>query len=405
MSAVGLIDDSLASEVVSLYRSRKPHDLLRWNCQGAIETTVLLMTDKVKIASRLKPHRVRFESEHASAFGALHGGLVKAKLAVRSGVNDHDRGAALAATGAWAAEHPAELRRAYAELDAMPQFAAFAEQHRRYNWGPSRDGLIFDEEFVPALAAATGEPDGALRRLFEATRTAAFMDRVKAPAQDAHPDTELLRRLYFMSAMLRALARERLARELGWQVLHHPYRDPILPALATPAADVTPTAAATYLAMIVVANGFTDAPHEQRIADWVTMVARTRALLRDDSLRRFDAERDDAFAYAVRAAGFLGIAKVPEAFGKLADGVVSLGIAKAGALLIRSFTSFDVEPLLDAAAVLYPFVDVSRRAVTAANAHAARRDVERVGGDAMHWEAQRRIAAQAAGRFERHAAR
>lgn len=306
---------SLLYEVAALYSHPGAREPLRWNWEGALEATAFLMTGTVNVTPGLQsaPIETLRQFQALDAAIARSEGLRRPRPRVPKAVRARLGGE----TTRWALENAPSIRRRYAALERTDQFTEFAEQHRSNNWLAHPAGGVFTRELIGPLAAITETAPAELDRLWQRTVDEDYIARIRRRAPfDPGDEIALLRKLYFLSSLIRTHYREALAREENWQVLHHRFQETILDELETERYELDFEPPVAKLTRIIVASGFTEPNAAQRIDKWVNAVAEVNRRIRRDpawlETSQSDAGSDDARSerIAFRAAHDLGIGGV-----------------------------------------------------------------------------------------------
>jgi len=196
-----------------------------------------------------------------------------------------------------------------------------------------RLGGLFNVSFIPQIALVLGRDEAHWHALWRLTCDPKWIsEQVRNPYGGA--DFSDVADAYLLAALLRGLYHDYLARDSGGQIIHHPFRAPVLtPLRNTSAVDFSVHNTERFLATITIASAFAEKSMERRIELWASNVHNAHKAFVEGSMDLDPKDYEDvALEVSLRNAK---VARI-RGYGKWLDAVLRLGEA-LGVGVLTSF--------------------------------------------------------------------
>ncbi len=331
---VGLVDNTCLYEVVRTLSYRSPEECPRWAWKSAVETTCLIVGSQ---HLRLAPSPTK-DGAASGSFGKVLAGLADVLGTVES--TAEVQSAARTNTKRWARGQSVNIRETYHTLMTQDSdFDQWLEWFIGKVWEEhsKRLGGLFDPAFIPQISAIIEISNLDAHKLWEISTDT----RIVKELAERQPDSEVfhaLRDAYVVSALLRGRYHDNVARKSGWQIMHHPLRNQVLPrVLARERREYQISSPESYLANIIVASAFS-LRRSSRLELWTSNVISARRAWRAGAVDLYPKNNDDlALKAAVRAAREVDIRCHAEMLDRILDIAASLGVGALTSVTLSSW--------------------------------------------------------------------
>lgn len=338
----GWIDSMSITQVVQAFEVW-PRDSLPfgWYVPATV-TTLLICTDNIGLAPGLSSSKI----VSSGPIGLATRQLIRSGVLSRPAFADSTRKLAVSQTQQRVGRYFDRLRNQYHRLLEQYSedvqgwmdwsiYSAWVEHAQNF-------GSLIDAEFIPQLARILDATEKDLRDLQKSINSPDVVrDLVRR-----QPDTDTFNMTYdcfLLGALLRGLYHDYLARQSGQQVAHHPFREALLPKMATESLAYEETNVESYLTNIVLHSALSENKLESRLIRWADNIGRIRAANRPGYEIIDLRPREDpnlAKKEAVRAAKTVGIDVYQRWFQEGANAIPALGVAAAGSFLLHPYAGF-----------------------------------------------------------------
>lgn len=337
--AEGYIQGASVYEVVSVLSTAKPEQNYQWAWQSAIEVScALIATDHIKLAPSPSGQGIA-----SGLYANLLTGL--AGVVARNRPADSLKEAARRKTNRWARENMTSIRQMHQDLKRdQENFDKWLSWNTLGVWtehAQRMEGLV-DPQFIPRIAAILELPKYDLERICRLTRDPQKVADY-ARRQDAE-EVVILKDAFVLSALIRGRYYDYIAKESGWQILHHPIRQAVLPSVKrTQTEEFCLSNTAQYFSNVMLAAAFAESNPTRRVTMWAENVCKARlALLRQAIELPLKYSDDAAVDAAVDAAKEAGIVTYSPRMSTMLDEVLSATVAVGiGALTSFYLTGWD----------------------------------------------------------------
>ena len=170
----------------------------------------------------------------------------------------------------------------------------------------------------------------------------------KQPNSD---EFRLAKECFLLGYLIRGLFHDYLAKEKANQVLHHPFRNVLLPRVQAKPMTFEQHTVEAYLTNIVLHSALRVRTLEARLKRWADNICLIRKLLRPDN-KRIDILKDDpssAFAEALRGAKVAGVKVHSPTLEEFINVFGAAAITYATSFVLSPYTAFGVGSLTYAA--------------------------------------------------------
>ena len=151
---------------------------------------------------------------------------------------------------------------------------------------------------------------------------------------------ELAKSAHVLSIMFRGRFHDVVARETNLQVLHHPVRMPLLPALENDSIAVPHdvTNSERFMAQLLWASGFSERSHDTRIRLWAENVRLVRLAVQAEMIDLPQrASEDRALETAVDGARQAGVRTHAKLIDECADLVIAMGFGALSSFVVNGW--------------------------------------------------------------------
>lgn len=336
--AEGFIDWASLTEVANSYGGDM-RSAYRWSAACAVEVTCAIVHgEQLKVLPSGSDRKVVTTGPHDVLRAAV--------TEYVDGSEPMDRGSDLriANVKEWADANATELRRLLNQCFSDPaavyggdsqfdRWLAFALEPNLEATG-LRVGGLFDLTFAAQLAKILEVSEDELRETWRRTQG---VSTVGSGGELA----ELAKSAYVLSILFRGRYHDLTAREYGRQVLHHPVRRPVLPALTGPAVITVPytvTNSEGMMAQLLWASGFAERRQHDRIRLWAENVRVVRLAIRGEFIDLPQRSSDDrALDTAVDAARRAGIRTHSRLIADCTDLMLAMGVGALSSFVVNGW--------------------------------------------------------------------
>ncbi|MCK4283486.1 MAG: hypothetical protein KAX44_04145 [Candidatus Brocadiae bacterium] len=273
--AEAYIDSASFYEIVGTLRRANPEQWIPWAWQSAVEVTSFVQAAR---HLRVVPGPSTAVARDA---GGPYGDLMQAlsevvEIGCTSKATEE---VAVSGTKAWATQNCPGMRKLYACMKKdRRNFRRWLASAVLWAWPEHSHRLVglFDKAFVPEVSRILQVQEHYLEELHEQSCDVELLRHYsKDPPRKR--DFYVLRDAYAVSALLRGVYHELVARKDGLVVMHHPMRNSFL-RVGKP-ETVVPVNTAQYLARIVLRGAFAEKTLPKRISCYMENVRRVRGEL------------------------------------------------------------------------------------------------------------------------------
>ncbi|WP_157252214.1 hypothetical protein [Nonomuraea typhae] len=330
-----MIDTASLYEVIEALDRQRPADNHVWAWQSAVEATCMIVfTENLRLAAG--------PTGEGAASGAY--GLLRSRFDGQlAGAAPSARVAAAARTGTlrWARRNTLRIRQTKERLERQESFQRWLTWCIENAWveKSARHRGLFDATFVPHISRILDIPVRDLERLRAASSVPDRLERLIASGARS-AEFHATREAYVVSLLLRGRYHDSVARDSGWQIVHHPVRHAVLPAMRAPAGQsFALSMPETFLANIILASAFSQR-RSVRLGSWAENVLAARRAYRTGALDAPLARHPrDPVASAVHAARTLHIRCHRETFDRTLDVAASVGFGYLSSVLLEGWES------------------------------------------------------------------
>jgi hypothetical protein len=336
-----MIDTASLYEVIEALDHRRPADNHAWAWQSAVEATcMIIFAQNVRLSAG--PTR---QAAASGAYGRL-----------RSRFEDHLTTAippahiqTVARTGTlrWARRNVTHLRQTKDRLERQDSFQRWLTWCVENAWTEksARHRGLFDAAFVPYISRVIDLPVRDLERLRAASALPEHLERLIA-ARSESEEFRRIRDAYVVSLLMRGRYHDTVAHKSGWQIMHHPVRHAVLPAMHPREREpYSMSVPETYLANIILASAFSQR-QPARLDGWAENVIAARRAYRSGALDAPLARHPhDPIASAAHAARTIDVRCHSEALDRTLDVAASVGFGYLSSVLIEGWQSVAVSAL------------------------------------------------------------
>jgi hypothetical protein len=179
--------------------------------------------------------------------------------------------------------HP-KIRRAHETLVGNKDFVEWLDWAIAHAWvwhSAMLEGL-FNQDLIPQLALILNCAEGEVRQVWERS---CDLRQVERWARTRPPDDEfrLATHAYTLAALLRGRYHDHIAEAAGLHIMHHPFRNVLLPKKPQSAAFV-PTNTERYFTSIILASALAEKRVNGRISVWTQNVIKGRSAIREGAI-------------------------------------------------------------------------------------------------------------------------
>jgi hypothetical protein len=201
----------------------------------------------------------------------------------------------------WGRENHSRVREIRDLIVQTPSFDEWFDWTVRNTWGEqvSTYGELFNRDFLPVIARVLNCPPGDLTHIWTLSR-----DLVRVTDWSKRPpgeDAQLATEAYLVAALLRGRYHDDIARAEVRTVLHHPWRERILPSRQV-TAHITPNNTLRYVALAILKASYQEKSVGGRVALWAENVLAMRRALVKQLVDLGHKEHDDIAQEAARLA-------------------------------------------------------------------------------------------------------
>jgi len=334
----GYIDSASTYEIIAVLGSKRPAETYPWAWQSAITvTSSLINTSHLQIAPAPS-----LESGAGGIYGHLMLGL--AELISHHRPDSELTQMAVRNTKQWAKDNVDKIRDTYAKLKAdNKNFIKWLERSITTAWieHSERLGGLYNEEFIPELSRILNVSTIELSKVRELSCDLSLLKHYATNWPD-DDNFRLMTDAYVVSALLRGRYHDYIAQKSSIQVIHHPFREGVLPHLkksGTVRFVVSNTE--RYLSNIVLASAFAERREKQRVSCWVENVLKVRKAVLAGAI---DTRQKDfnkvALDLAVDAAKRVDIRIHPRWLDEVLDAIFAIGVGALASFVLNSWTGF-----------------------------------------------------------------
>lgn len=278
----GVIDSASLYEVVKVLTLKNPEDSNQWGWTSAIEVTcAIIETSHLKMA----PAPDAVSGGASGLYGQLTQGL--ADIVIHKRTRPEVENNAQRMVKLRCSQNTNKVKSAFQKIISdklnYPQWLDWAIQNAWLEHSSRLKGL-FNKSYISQITKILGKSDEYWMDLWQKSCDPVVL---KTYIKSRPNTTDFLDTTdaYLLSAMLRGLYHEYTARGNAIQILHHPFREPMLPSLKKyPAIDYRVNETDCYFANIILAAAFKERNHDARIAMWSENVRQARLAFHEGSI-------------------------------------------------------------------------------------------------------------------------
>jgi hypothetical protein len=196
-----------------------------------------------------------------------------------------------------------------------------------------RVGGLFDMSFSKSLAAILEITEEELSDAWRHSNDVSLM-------REQSELRELVTSAHVLSILFRGRCHDLVARETGLQVLHHPVRMPLLPALESDGVAVAHdvTNSERFMAQLLWASGFGERSHDARIRLWAENVRLVRVAVQAEIVDLPQrASEDRALETAVDGARQAGVRTHAKLIDECADLMIAMGFGALSSFVVNGW--------------------------------------------------------------------
>jgi hypothetical protein len=334
--AIGFIDSATVYDIASVTRKDNPSDSCTWAWQSALTTTsALINLQNLKIAP---------SPSQAGAASDVYCYITKS-LSGMVGIiqtNEKCNIEAIAETKQFVTQNTDKIRQAFNDVKNCQSFEQWLNEGIRYSWieHSSRLHGLFNFEFIPQLSLITNISEFELKRAWNLSCNTNYLHEIASGKTD-NDNLMILKDSYMLSALLRGYFHDVYAKSTDLQIIHHPFRKPILPILGTEKIEFNVSNTEKYLSTIVLAGAMSQNSQINRIGTWVDNIEKARRALSAETIdlrnKHFDSV---ALNIAVDTAKKIDIITSSKYIDKLLEVFISFGINLTSSFVLQGWESF-----------------------------------------------------------------
>ena len=245
-----------------------------WTLQSATEVTSLLIND----------HELQVASTPGSYTGArgLYDHMTRElSLIISDSSPDASvRRSAARMVRSWVRGSTSAAVRLWTDTQNDPSFEdwlSWSITNQWVNHAVSLNGL-FDQQFIPELALMLNCARGEIEQIYVRSCDLREVEHWSRE-QPSSEDFQLVTNAFVISALLRGRYHDHLAEAESLQILHHPFRNLVLPPQKEDSAFMLSNTEG-YFTSIILASALGESTVEQRISNWAQNVVKSRAAVR-----------------------------------------------------------------------------------------------------------------------------
>jgi len=342
----GYIDSATMHEVIAALMHKRPEECYAWAWQGAIETTCTLIgTEHLKL-----PPAPGFEGATSGLYADFL--QILSSIVSRSRPTGDIEQKARRQAKAWVRRNATGIRSHYEQLKMDKQnFARWLNPNVSDKWTDRWPGFniehsrrldgLMDRTFLSEISSILNKSEPELQRIWTLSCDTTLLEEY-AKHQPDDDDFRLMRDAFVVSALVRGVYHDYVAKDSGWQIMHHPLRQAALPrSLKRSAGEYPVSNTQRYFSSIILAGAFKQRTLDARVKCWGENVSKARgpALTGDIDLG-LKGNDDVAKDVAIRAAQRLHITTHSKQAIKILDEALNAAWALGGLVL----TSFLLSP-------------------------------------------------------------
>ncbi|MBI5779824.1 MAG: hypothetical protein HZA49_10295 [Planctomycetes bacterium] len=328
----GYIDSASVYEIISFYRNDQPKEWYGWTWRGAVETTCAIINmQNLKMA----PAPSRNEGPATGEYEHLTKSLSSTITHIKP--NSEIQRLAINATKKWANKNTKRIVNVYGELKAdRENFSKWINLAVKHAWVEHSKRLrgLFNAEFIPQLALILNIEKRELERI---RRLSCDLKILKDYSNRIPNDSEFrtMWDCYIVSALIRGVYHDYVAKKSKYQIIHHPFRVPVLDKLNSSASsdyDISNTQ--NYFASIILASAYAEKTPNNRISCWAENVLKARNAMSYEYIDLPSKHHDTiALNLAVESARKIGIRTYSRRTEKILNIICDCGVG-----LLKMFT-------------------------------------------------------------------
>jgi hypothetical protein len=335
----GYIDSASLYAVSMIFRHRRPGDAYEWAWQSALEVTCTL----VQIPHIDLAPAPAWEGAASGPYGLLTDRI--AAIVPRAEIDAGIRKPALGYTRQRVSRAPARIATGYNTLRLEPNFSAWLDEYVAYAWPEHANRLsgLFNPEFVPEISKVLDVDQELLRDLLLQGRDPSRVEYFSRHMPDTD-DFRLMKDAFVVSTLMRGIYHDKVAQLGGYQIMHHPLREPVLAEASTDdRVEIGVTNTQEMFARMILGSAFAERTQQARIETWVENVSKARDASQRQMLDLRDKNYDErALAAAMDAARTADIRAHPKYVEWTLDMGPSLGLGVLTSFVLISWLGFAV---------------------------------------------------------------
>ncbi len=288
------IDSATLYEIIGITRNQNLNESTKWSFNSSIFTTsALINLTTMKTAPAPS-------SSHAAT--DIYGFVSKsiADMIGNISLDPHIGQKALDSTKTLVQQNTSQIQNALHQVKSDESYSQWLRTGKQHSWieHSSRLDGLFNLELIPQISAILDIP---VKILAKEWRNSCNIDFIKQLARDkvSNEQQSIIEDAYTTSALLRGYYHDQYAKLVNHQIIHHPFRKPILPKLEAQKESFGSTNVETYLSIIILAGAIAQSNHKERVITWIDNVRKARVGIPSNN---FSMENQSSKSIAVQTA-------------------------------------------------------------------------------------------------------